>query len=42
MYAFLKEILIWSFDGAIYIPLNFGEIILCNSDELVFCPIARH
>ena len=41
MYAFLQEILILSFEGAIYIPLNFGEIILCNSDETGFlsdCP----
>ena len=33
IYAFLQEMLIWSFLGAIYIPLNFGQNYFVQLDR---------
>ena len=42
-YAFLQEMLICFFKGAIYIPLELWPKLFCATQmKLVFCPIDRH
>ena len=42
-FAFLQEMLIWSFSGAIHIPFELCPKLFCATQmKLVFCQIARH